>query len=98
MILFKVVERHNPQLPDDPKKFYPLVKSTGNIDIRTISDELSDASTLNSVDIRAVIFGLEKTLSEVSSGRLHCEIWRSRNFPHFVERNRGRYRRGSQRS
>lgn len=62
MISFKAVERRNPQLPDDPKKFYPLVKSTGTIDVRTISEELSDASTLNSVDIRAVLFGLEKSL------------------------------------
>lgn len=62
MITFKAVERRNPQLPDDPKKFYPLVKSTGVIDVRTISEELSDASTLNSVDIRAVLFGLEKSL------------------------------------
>lgn len=62
MITFKAVERRNPLLPDDPKKYYPLVKSTGTIDVRTISDELSDASTLNSVDIRAVLFGLEKSL------------------------------------
>lgn len=62
MITFKAVERRNPRLPDDPKKFYPLVKSTGTIDVRTISEELSDASTLNSVDIRAVLFGLEKSL------------------------------------
>ena len=62
MISFKAVERRNPQLPDDPKKFYPLVKSTGTIDVKTISEELSDASTLNSVDIRAVLFGLEKSL------------------------------------
>lgn len=62
MIAFKAVERRNPQLPDDPKKFYPTVKSTGTIDVKTISDELSDASTLNSVDIRAVLFGLEKSL------------------------------------
>lgn len=62
MITFKAVERRNPQLPDDPKKFYPIVKSTGTIDVKTISEELSDASTLNSVDIRAVLFGLEKSL------------------------------------
>lgn len=62
MITFKAIERRNPKLPDDPKKFYPLIKSTGVIDVRTISDELSDASTLNSVDIRAVLFGLEKSL------------------------------------
>lgn len=62
MITFKAFERRNPQLPDDPKKFYPLVKSTGVIDVKTISEELSDASTLNSVDIRAVLFGLEKSL------------------------------------
>ncbi|MDQ0476432.1 MULTISPECIES: HU family DNA-binding protein [Chryseobacterium] len=62
MINFKAVERRNPLLPDDPKKFYPQVKSTGVVDIRMISEELSDASTLNSVDIRAVLFGLEKSL------------------------------------
>ena len=62
MITFKAVERRNPQLPDDPKKFYPMVKNTGAIDVRTISDEQSDGSTLNSVDIRAVLFGLEKSL------------------------------------
>jgi len=62
MITFKAIERRNPLLPDEPKKFYPLVKSTGTVDVRAISDELSDASTLNSVDIRAVLFGLEKSL------------------------------------
>ena len=63
MITFKAVERRNPTLPvGSPTKFYPLVKSTGSVDIKTISDELSDASTLNSVDIRAVLFGLEKSL------------------------------------
>ena len=63
VITFKAVERRNPSLPETaPKKFYPLVKSSGSVDIKTISDELSDASTLNSVDIRAVLFGLEKSL------------------------------------
>lgn len=62
MITFKPVLRKNPKYPNDPKKYYPLVKSTGTVDVRTISEELSDASTLNSVDIRAVLFGLEKSL------------------------------------
>lgn len=62
MITFKPVLRKNPKYPNDPQKYYPLVKSTGTIDIRVISEELSDASTLNSVDIRAVLFGLEKSL------------------------------------
>ena len=62
MITFKPVLRKNPKYPDDPKKYYPIIKSTGSVDVRTISEELSDASTLNSVDIRAVLFGLEKAL------------------------------------
>ena len=62
MITFKPIMRKNPVDPDAPQKFYPLVKSTGEVNIQMISDELSDASTLNSVDIRAVLFGLEKTL------------------------------------
>lgn len=62
MITFKTVLRKNPKYPNDPKKYYPMIKSTGSVDVRTISEELSDASTLNSVDIRAVLFGLEKSL------------------------------------
>lgn len=62
MITFKGIKRKNPKQPTDPEKFYPLLKKSGVVDVRTISDELSDASTLNSVDVRAVLFGLEKSL------------------------------------
>lgn len=62
MLLFKPVQRKNPQDKNAPMKFYPQHKKSGSVDFKNIAEELSDASTLNSVDVRAVLYGLEKTL------------------------------------
>lgn len=62
MISFKPVLKKNPKAPAAPGKYYPQVKYSGEVNFRTLSEELSDASTLNTVDVRAVLFALEKVL------------------------------------
>lgn len=62
MIQFKPVQRNNPRDKDAPMKYYPQLKKTGEIDFKTIAEELSNSSTLNIVDMRAVLYGLQNML------------------------------------
>ena len=62
MLNFKPVLKKNPKDPELPGKYYPQVKYSGEVNFKTLSEELSDASTLNTVDVRAVLFALEKVL------------------------------------
>lgn len=46
-IFYNKVERGNPGNPDAPKKWYPVLKSTGMVKEREVAKLLADETTLN---------------------------------------------------
>ncbi len=69
-VKYITVKQHNFKNPDKPK-YIAQCKSRGHVDIRSISDDLSNASTLNSADVVAVIEGLTHAISRnLSDGHI----------------------------
>lgn len=62
MINLKTIQRINPLDRDAEFKYYPAISLGPKIGWEEIADELSDATTLNSVDCLAVLYGLEKAM------------------------------------
>jgi len=63
-ISYVVVERGNPANPTEPKKFYGLAKSTGEISLKKLAKEISDSSTtVSDTDVLAVLNEMIKHLS-----------------------------------
>lgn len=54
-VKFNVVERGNPSKPEEPKKFYPSIQSSGRLTLRELAEEAADRSTLTTVDILAAV-------------------------------------------
>jgi hypothetical protein len=46
-ILYNKIERGNPSDKTAPKKWYPVLKSTGLVKEKTVAKQLSDETTLN---------------------------------------------------
>src|SRR6266508_5261402 len=54
-VKFNIVERGNPSKPEEPKKFYPSIQSSGRLTLRELAEEAADRSTLTTADILAAI-------------------------------------------
>ncbi|MGL4909335.1 MAG: HU family DNA-binding protein [Bacteroidales bacterium] len=68
---YVVVEKVNPSKPKDPKKFYAIAKSDGDISLKELSREIAETSTVNDTDVLAVLNDLTKVLSRhLSHGRI----------------------------
>lgn len=65
---FKVVGRKNPSNPQAPAKYYGSFNSKGKRNVRYISNEIADRSSLNEMDVLSVIEGflqiVPKTLND----------------------------------
>jgi predicted histone-like DNA-binding protein len=53
-----VVAHKNPSDPDAPPKYYPRLKTTGQITERELLDEIDWSSTLNQADMKAALEAL----------------------------------------
>lgn len=70
-IRYVLSERHNPQDPAAPKKFYAHAKSTGDINLKQLSKDISARSTVNSSDTLAVLDSLiQQLVKELEAGRI----------------------------
>lgn len=68
---YVVVEKGNPQKPDEPKKFYAQSKSSGEITFKQLALEISSKSSLNSGDVFNVLEVLSQVMNrELSEGRI----------------------------
>ena len=66
-----VVGRKNPQIPADPKKFYTQTKSTGAVDLRQLSTQIADMSTVSTIDTMAVLEALVKVVPQnIADGKI----------------------------
>ncbi|MFO7682738.1 MAG: HU family DNA-binding protein [Chloroflexota bacterium] len=54
-VKYNVVPKKNPQKPEDPPRYYPVVKSSGRTSQRGLAQKGSQISTLSSVDLAAAL-------------------------------------------
>jgi predicted histone-like DNA-binding protein len=54
-VKYNIVERGNPGKPEEPKKFYPSIQSSGRLTLRELAEQASDRSTLTAADIMAAL-------------------------------------------
>ena len=70
-VKFNVVERGNPSKPEDPKKFYPSVVSSGKVGDRDVARRASVQSTVAMADTAAVIENFLSIITdELSRGNI----------------------------
>ncbi|WP_312078224.1 DNA-binding protein [Chryseobacterium sp.] len=62
-ISFKVVQKRNPQSPNDPQKFYADIVGDGETTLDDLAKYASTVSTVSKADILAV---LESTFSKIA--------------------------------
>lgn len=68
---FKVVQKRNPQSPDDPQKWYAHIVLGGETSMDDIVEEIEKFSALSEPDIRGVIIGLENVVqNKLAEGRI----------------------------
>lgn len=54
-VKYNIVERGTPGRPEAPKKYYPMIHSTGRVTTRELAQEASLISTLSTTDMMAAI-------------------------------------------
>jgi predicted histone-like DNA-binding protein len=62
-VKYILVERGNPQKPDEPKKLYAQTKSDGDINLKALGKEISQRCTVNYADTLAVLEALTQVLT-----------------------------------
>ncbi len=67
-VTYSVVERKNPNTPEDPGKFYAQVQARGEMGIREIAELIQRECTLTRADTIAVLTALEYVVSEGMQG------------------------------
>jgi predicted histone-like DNA-binding protein len=66
-----VVEKRNPLHPDDPKRYYANVKSTGVITLKALGKKITQRSTVNHADTVAVLEAVTQVMGdELSEGKI----------------------------
>lgn len=58
------VGKTNPNQPQAPMKYYPRAVQSGVIDLETLSQQISESTTLTEADCQAVIISLVQTVSK----------------------------------
>ena len=61
-LLFNPAQRVNPAAPEEPKKWYPVIRSTGMKKERDVAKEIADETTLNPKEAEMAIYQLEKIM------------------------------------
>lgn len=57
-VKYTVVGRRNPGDPEEAKKYYPYLKSSGKVMLRQLTQRIAEISTVSSVDTVAVLEAL----------------------------------------
>ncbi|MDR1339715.1 MAG: DNA-binding protein [Prevotellaceae bacterium] len=66
-----VVEKGNPLRPDETKKFYAVVKSTGVITLKTLGKKITQRCTVKYADTLAILEAVTQVLgNELSDGKI----------------------------
>ena len=65
---YTVVQRRNPQKPEEAKKFYPAPVYSGEITLRSLAEDISHTCTLTQADVSAVMESLLQKLPLLLAG------------------------------
>jgi predicted histone-like DNA-binding protein len=79
-IHFNVVARKNPLKRDEAPKFYATLNSTGKRNLRFIAKRISDKSTLNEIDVKAVLEGFIQVIPEILADGYTVDLEEFGNF------------------
>jgi predicted histone-like DNA-binding protein len=63
-VKYVLVERGNPQKPDDPKKWYAQAKSDGDVSLKELGKEITQRCTVNYANVLAVLEALDHVLTQ----------------------------------
>jgi predicted histone-like DNA-binding protein len=70
-VKYVLIERGNPQKPEEPKKWYASAKSTGEVTLKSLGKEVTQRCTVNHADTLAVLEALTQVLiSELVEGKI----------------------------
>ncbi len=70
-VKFNVIEKLNPADPQAPKKFYASSIADGEINLRMLSREVAQSSSLSESDVHAVLIGLARVITRnLAQGRI----------------------------
>jgi len=70
-VKYVIVEKHNPQDMQAPKKYYAVARSAGEVTLKQLSKDISARSTVNSSDTLAVLDSLiQQLVKELEAGRI----------------------------
>lgn len=64
-VLYHVVARKNPQNREAAEKYYATLGATGQRDLRYIATVIADKSSLNIMDVKAVLEGFIQVIPEI---------------------------------
>lgn len=77
---FNVVARVNPLKREDPPKYYATVKSIGKRNLRYLAKQIAGKSTLNEMDIKAVLEGFIQVIPEILADGYTVDLEEFGNF------------------
>lgn len=70
-VKYTVVGRRNPGDPEEAKKYYPYLKSSGKVTLRQLTQRIAEISTVSSVDTVAVLEALLTVIPrELAAGNI----------------------------
>ena len=70
-VQYSIIQRIKPGDPAAPRKFYAIAKSTGEVTLRELAENISDISTVSSIDTLAVLESLITVLPrQLLSGKI----------------------------
>lgn len=68
---FRAVGRSDPRNPTAPKKYYPILRSTGRVTLRRLAERIALMSTVSTADTMAVLESLLAVVpQELGEGRI----------------------------
>lgn len=67
-VKYIIVPHKIPSKPDDPVSYYPRLKSSGEVSLREIANDIAAVSTVSQADTMAVIEGLLQNIPRYLAG------------------------------
>lgn len=77
---FNVVARKNPLKLEEGPKFYATLNSRGKRNLRYLAHRISDKSTLNEIDVKAVLEGFIQVIPEILADGYTVDLEEFGNF------------------